>query len=63
MVKKDKKWDWIERQEKVFKKLKEQFTKEPVLVVPDLDKKLRVEVNVSDYVIGGILSMEGKDGK
>ena len=63
MVKKDKKWDWIERQEKVFKKLKEQFTKEPVLVVPDLDKKLRVEVNVSDYVIGGILSMEDKDGK
>ena len=63
MVKKDKKWDWIKRQEKVFKKLKEQFTKEPVLVVPDLDKKLRVEVNVSDYVIGGILSMEGKDRK
>jgi len=39
MVKKDKKWDWIERQEKVFKELKEQFTKEPVLAALDLDKK------------------------
>jgi len=39
MVKKDKKWDWTERQEKVFKELKEQFTKEPVLAAPDLDKK------------------------
>jgi len=39
MVKKDQKWDWTEKQEKAFKELKEQFTKEPVLAVPDLDKK------------------------
>ena len=39
MVKKDKKWDWTERQEKVFKELKEQFTKKPVLAAPDIDKK------------------------
>jgi len=39
MVKKDKKWDWTERQEKVFKELKEQFTNEPVLAAPDIDKK------------------------
>jgi len=63
MVKKDKKWDWTERQEKAFRELKEQFTKEPVLAVPDLDKKLRVEVDASDYVMGGVLSMEGEDGK
>jgi len=36
-VKKDQKWDWIERQEKVFQELKGRFTKEPVLAVPDLD--------------------------
>jgi len=28
MVKKDKKWEWTEKQEKAFKELKEQFTKE-----------------------------------
>ena len=30
MVKKDKKWDWIEKQEKAFRELKKKFTKEPV---------------------------------
>ena len=34
-----------------------------MLAVPDLDKKLRVEVNTSDYAMEGVLSMEGKDGK
>jgi len=35
---------------------------EPVLATPDLDKKMRMEVDASDYAIGGVLSMEGKDG-
>jgi len=34
-----------------------------VLVVPDLDKKLRVEVDVSDYVTEDVLSMEGEHRK
>ena len=63
MVKKDKKWEWMERQEKVFRGLKGRFTKEPVLAVPDLDKKMRMEVDVSDYAIRKVLSMECEDGK
>jgi len=47
----------------MFGKLKERFTKEPVLTVPDLDKKMRMEVNASDYVTRGVLSMEFEDGK
>ena len=39
MVKKDQKWDWTEKQEKTFGELKDRFTKEPLLAVPDLDKK------------------------
>ena len=39
LVKKEQKWDWTEKQEKVFKELKERFTKEPVLAVLDLDLK------------------------
>ena len=62
LVKKDKKWDWTERQEKVFKELKEWFTKEPVLAAPDIDKKMRMEVDISDYAMEGVLSMECKDG-
>ena len=42
--------------------MKEQFTKELVLAAPDLNKKMRMEVDVSDYVIGGVLSIECKDG-
>jgi len=62
MVKKDKKWDWTERQEKAFKELKERFTKEPVLAALDIDKKMRMEVDASDYAMGGVLSMKCEDG-
>ena len=62
MVKKDKKWEWTEKQEKAFKELKEWFTKEPVLAALDIDKKMRMEVDASDYTMGGVLSMECKDG-
>ena len=61
MVKKDKKWEWTEKQEKTFKKLKEWFIKEPVLVALDIDKKMRMKVDASDYATGGVLSMEYKD--
>ena len=63
MVKKDKKWKWTERQEKAFRELKEQFTKEPVLAAPDIDKKIRMEVDTLDYTMGGVLSMEYEDGQ
>jgi len=39
MVKKDQKWDWTEKQKRVFRELKEQFTKRLVLAALDLDKK------------------------
>ena len=60
MVKKDRKWEWTERQEKTFEKLKKRFMQKPVLAIPDLDKKMRMDVDVSDYAMGGVLSMEGK---
>jgi len=62
LVKKDKKWEWTEKEEKAFKELKGRFTKEPVLAAPDIDKKMRVEVDASDYATGGVLSMECEDG-
>jgi len=34
-----------------------------VLVALNLDKKMRMEVDVSDYALGGVLSMEGEGGR
>jgi len=63
MVKKDQKYKWMERQERAFKELKEKFTRELVLAVLDLDKKMRMEVDVSDYAMGEVLSIECEDGR
>jgi len=46
-----------------IKELKKRFMQEPVLVVPNLDKKMRMEVDASDYTTEGVLSMEGEDKK
>jgi len=62
LVKKDKKWNWTEKEKRAFRELKERFTKEPVLATPNIDKKMRMEVDASDYATGGVLSMECGDG-
>ena len=61
LVKKDKKWEWAEKEERAFGELKRRFTEEPVLAAPDLDKKMQMEVDVSDYATGGVLLMECED--
>ena len=43
--------------------MKERFTKGLVLAALDLDKKMRIEVDASDYTIEGVLSIECKDEK
>ena len=53
----------MEKQEEAFRELKERFTKELVLAAPDLDKKMRMEVDASDYTIKGVLSMECEDNR
>ena len=63
MTRKETKWSWRERQQRVFEELKERFTTEPILVTPDLDKEMRVEADVSDFVMGGVLSMKCEDEK
>ena len=61
MVKKDKKWEWVEKEERAFRELKRRFTEELVLAAPDLDKKMQMEVDALDYATGGVLSMECED--
>jgi len=41
--------------------LKEVFTSRSILVVPDLDRELRVEADTSEYATGGVLSVKCKN--
>ena len=63
MTRKNRKWNWGERQQKAFEELKKRFMIELVLVTPDLDKEMRVEADVSDFATGGVLSMKCEDEK
>jgi len=58
MTRKDVKWNWGERQQKVFEELKKRFITEPVLVTPDLNKEIRVKADVSNFVIEEVLLMK-----
>ena len=42
----------------MFEKLKERFIMELVLVIPDLDKEMRVEVDILNFVRKGVLLLE-----
>ena len=63
MTRKENKWSWGERQQKAFEELKKRFMIKPVLVTLDLDKEMRVEADVSDFVTKGVLSMKCEDEK
>ena len=43
--------------------MKEVFTTEPVLAIPDLNKEMRVEADALDYATGGVLSVKCEDEK
>jgi len=39
------------------------FTTEPILVIPNIDREMRVEVDASDYATEGVLSTKCENGK
>jgi len=63
LVKKEEKWRWEKEQEKAFEKLKDVFTVELVLAIPDLDKEMQVEADMSDYATEGVLLTKYEDRK
>ena len=52
---KEQKWKWEIRQEKSFEMLKKKFTIELILIASDFNKKIRMEVDISDYATGRVL--------
>jgi len=63
LVRKEKKWKWEKEQKEAFEKLKAEFTTEPVLAIPDIDREMRVKADALDYATGGVLSTKCEDGK
>ena len=45
----------------MFETLKKMFIIKLILVAPDLDKKMRIEINVSNYVMEEVLSIKCVD--
>jgi len=45
----------------MFQDMKRIFTLELVLVIPDLNREIRVEANASNYVIEGVLLVKYED--
>ena len=56
-----KKWEWKEEHQQAFDKLKDKITSQPVLSLPKREGKFRVEMNASEYAIGGVLSQEQEE--
>ena len=63
LTRKEQKWEWETKQEKLFEILKKQFTIESILVALNLDRKMKMKVNMSDFATGEVLSMEYADGR
>ena len=63
MMRKNVKWNQGEKQQRVFEELKEKLMIEPVLITLELNKEMRVEEDVSDIAIGGVLSIKHEDEK
>jgi len=47
----------------VIEALKKRFTRELILVTLDLDKKIIMEIDVSDYGTEGVLLIKCTDGR
>jgi hypothetical protein len=62
LLRKGVEWSWGEKQQKAFDELKSRFTSAPILVMPDSERKHKIEVDASDYATGSVLSQEMDDG-
>ena len=57
----NKMWKWNKEQQDTFDELKRLVCTNPILIIPLDDAPFRMEVDASDYAIGGILSQKVDD--
>ena len=63
LTKKEKQWNWTTSCQIAFNKLKEEFAKELVLTLPDLDKPFTIATDASKDASGGILLQADSNGE
>ncbi|KAK1609817.1 hypothetical protein QYE76_033490 [Lolium multiflorum] len=60
LLKKDKKFEWTDKCEESFQKLKARLTTAPILIMPDITKPFDVYCDASKIGLGCVLMQEGK---
>ena len=60
LLKKEKKFDWIDACEQSFQELKKRLVSAPVLVLPDIRKDFEVFCDACRQGLGCVLMQEGK---
>ena len=63
LTKKERKFLWAPDVQEAFDTLKKALISNPVLVMFDPEKPITIEVDASDYAIGGVLSQPDENGK
>ena len=62
LLKKDKKFEWTSDCQKAFDMLKQKFTAEPVLMMPDQSRPYQIEADASKYASGAVLTQTDSNG-
>jgi len=62
LTKKDLMWNWTDACEKAFEKLKEEFQKAPVLLMPDSTKPFIIETDASKFATGAVIRQKDMNG-
>ena len=63
LTKKNQEWKWSSSCQKAFDQLKEEFSKQPVLLLPDLNKPFAIAMDTSKDASGGILLQADSNGE
>ena len=61
MIKKDENWKQNKEQKKLFKEIKNKFTKELILKIYRLKLLIRVEIDLLDFILGVYMVQKYKD--
>jgi RNase H-like domain found in reverse transcriptase/Reverse transcriptase (RNA-dependent DNA polymerase) len=62
LLSKTKTFEWTEKTQEAFELLKKEFTKKPVLQMPDQTKPFDIETDASKYALGAVLSQKDSNG-